>query len=379
MMQKITPFVSKAVKVMSFTAIGFLLITFTAKLSFCEEHLQNRRMIDVHWRVKRATNCTTEFITESDTSEPDLPARYTAEQLDACLEKEVLSKNLSELGNIAFSRTQLLVLKKKLEDLYPGGLPQEQILHLGFIITVYGAEEISTWNITDPNTLAYVISNSPNFNTTVAILTNYVQKKGILNTPVLNAIDGNILCGLSEEILQKIPPAELKRAKPLNISACTQRKKDIIYGIAKTAFQDQANNFSAYYPLIKPYIPGAKVTDLKSLADGNINMDYATFSTLNPEEVEKLSANDIRKLLGRNLNDLKTNEQDLIVMRWIYTHSPEDVESLGIGLQRVPSLAGIGNIVFSKEPDSNSASSNSYSILISFCITVISITIQSIL
>ncbi|XP_072916765.1 mesothelin-like isoform X2 [Hemitrygon akajei] len=336
-------------------------------------------MVNVHWRVKRATDCSTGVITEDNTREPDLPARYTAEQLDFCLDNEVLSKNLSELGNIAFSTPQLKVLKNKLGELYPGGLPQDQILRLGFIITVYGPEEISTWNITDPDTLTYVISNSPNFNTTVAILTNYAQKSGILTSTVLDTINGNILCRLSEEILQTIPPAELKKANPLNISTCTQRKKDIIYGVAKIAFQDQANNFNAYYPRIKPYISGAKATDLQRLANGDINMDYATFSTLNPVEVEKLSASDIRKLLGKNLNELKTNEKALIVQRWIYAHTSEEVESLGIGLQGGLSPAGIGNIVFSEDPDFNAASGNSYSILLSFCIIVMSITMQSIL
>ncbi|XP_059834638.1 mesothelin-like [Hypanus sabinus] len=108
-------------------------------------------------------------------------------------------------------------------------------------------------------------------------------------------------------------------------------------------------------------------------------MDYATFSTLNPVEVEKLSASDIRKLLGKNLNELKTNEKASIVQRWIYAHTSEEVESLGIGLQGGLSLAGIGNIVFPEDPDFNAASSNSYSILLSFCIIVMSITMQSIL
>ncbi|XP_051877755.1 mesothelin-like protein [Pristis pectinata] len=368
---------SNAVKIMSIITIGFFLITLNVQLSFSENQSQSRKLILLRNRVKRATDCPTKVITENITSEPTLPTTYTAEELDACLENEVLAKNLTQLGNIAFSKDQLIVLKRKLGEIYPDGLPQEEIQRLGFIITVYGPEEISTWNITDPNTLVLVLPNSPNFNTTIAIVSNYLQRSGPLNAVVLNAISGSTLCSLSEENLRTILPSELKKAKPLNISMCTQAKKDIIYGIAETAFRDQANDPNAYYPLIKPYISGAKVSDLRSLAAGNINMDYATFRTLNPVEVEQLTAEEIRNLLGENLNDLKTNENDLIVQRWINKHRPDEVESLGIGLRGGLSPAGIGVFVFPELP--GSASVNSYSILLSICITVMSITIQSIL
>eukprot|EP00061_Rhincodon_typus_P011260 g36147.t1 len=124
--------------------------------------------------------------------------------------------------------------------IHTSGLPEERIRQLGFIITVYGPEEISMWNITNADTLALVLRNSPNLNTTNVIIANYLQRSGPLNAVALDAIGGPLLCTLSEENLRTILPSELKKAKPLNISTCTQAKKDILFGIAKVAFQDLA-------------------------------------------------------------------------------------------------------------------------------------------
>ncbi|XP_072416349.1 mesothelin-like protein [Chiloscyllium punctatum] len=87
-----------------------------------------------------------------------------------------------------------------------------------------------------------------------------------------------------------IQPNELKKARPLNIFTCTQAKKDILFGIAKVAFQHLAGDPKAYFNQLKPYIGGARASDLQRLAPGNISMDFQTFSSLNPVEVEKLTA-----------------------------------------------------------------------------------------
>eukprot|EP00061_Rhincodon_typus_P018774 g48091.t1 len=56
------------------------------------------------------------FIKGEMTSDSLRLASYSASQLDACLNNSVLIANLTQLGQIAFSREQLLVLKGKLGE-----------------------------------------------------------------------------------------------------------------------------------------------------------------------------------------------------------------------------------------------------------------------
>ncbi|XP_043567187.1 mesothelin-like protein [Chiloscyllium plagiosum] len=346
----------------------------SAQPSLGENTSQSSSQMLFKRRMRRATDCTMGFISGEMTSNSLRLASYSASQLDACLNNNVLLANLTQLGQIAFSRDQLLVLKEKLGEIYTGGLPEERIRQLGFIITVYGPEEISMWNITNADTLTLVLNNSPNLNTSKAIISNYLQRSGPLDAVALDAIGGPLLCTLSEENLRTILPSELKKAKPLNISMCTQAKKDILFGIAKVAFQDLAGDPKAYFNQLKPYIGGARASDLQRLAPGNISMDFQTFSSLNPVEVEKLTVQNIRDLLGINLNSLKENEDHEIVRRWVNSHTVDEVTSLGIGLRGGISPAGLGNFSFQELP--GSASVNSYNLLLSICITVMGITLQ---
>uniref|UniRef100_UPI00398E95E5 mesothelin-like protein isoform X2 n=1 Tax=Pristiophorus japonicus TaxID=55135 RepID=UPI00398E95E5 len=362
-----------SMELLTVIATGFFLTILNAQPALGERESERRSQM-LFKRVRRETSCTSGFITGGMTNNLLLGALYSASQLDACLNNSVLMANLTELGHIAFSRDQHLILKHKLGEIYTNGLPQEQIQQLGFIITVYGPEEIRTWNITDADTLALVLRNSPSTNTTNAVIANYLQRSGPLNAVALDAIGGPTLCTLSEEHLRTILPSELKKATPLDISTCTQAKKDIIYGIAKVAFQDQAGDPKAYYNLIKPYVGGAPALDLQSLAAGNITMDFQTFSGLNPVEVEKLTPQNLRDLLGINLNSLKQNENHPIVQRWVNSHTVAEVNSLGIGLQGGISAAGLGNMAIQELP--GSASVNSYSLLLSICIAVMSVSLQ---
>ncbi|XP_043567185.1 mesothelin-like protein [Chiloscyllium plagiosum] len=361
-------------KLITLIVIGFFLTILNAQSAVGEKGSQRLRPILFRRRVKRATDCTNGFIAKDMTSNTLLPALYPTEQLDACLNNSVLLANLTELGHIAFSRNQLLVLKRKLGEIFTSGLPEERIRQLGFIITVYGPEEISMWNITSADTLALVLNNSPNLNTSKVIIGNYLQRSGQLNAVALDAIGGPLLCTLSEENLRTILPSELKKARPMNIFTCTQAKKDILFGIAKVAFQDLAGDPKAYFNQLKPYIGGARASDLQRLAPGNISMDFQTFSSLNPVEVEKLTAQNVRDLLGINLNSLKENENHEIVRRWVNTHSVAEVMSLGIGLTGGISPAGLGNLSILPLP--GSASVNSYSLLLSICVAVLGITLQ---
>ncbi|XP_032897002.1 mesothelin [Amblyraja radiata] len=370
---------SNAMNAMSTIAIGFILIATNLQPSFSQHHSQGRDLIEIHRRHKREIACINNktTVTEALTIELTLPALYTAIELDACLSNSLLERNLTQLGLIAFGQDQLLVLMMKLSQIYPNGVPEEVIRKLGFIITVYGPEEITTWNITMPTTLILVLRNSPNMNTTGTVLQNYLGRSGPLTAAVLSEINGPVLCSLSEANLRTIVPEELRKASPLNISTCTQPKKNIIYGIAATAFQNETAVPSVYFPLIEPYLPGAPLSALQSLSTQNINMNYTTFRNLNPDVVEKLTAAELRGLLGINLMALKNNENDLIVQRWVRTHSPFEVNSLGVNLVGGLKPFGLGNINIDMPP--SSASMNCYSILLSAIITAMGVTLPSIL
>uniref|UniRef100_A0A4W3GVF4 Uncharacterized protein n=1 Tax=Callorhinchus milii TaxID=7868 RepID=A0A4W3GVF4_CALMI len=87
------------------------------------------------------------------------PIKYDAVQLDKCLSHLVLKNNIFVLGTLSFDSTQLHVLKYKLVQLYPNGLPEDTILLLGNISTVFNATEMSSWNITQVDTLGQVLLN----------------------------------------------------------------------------------------------------------------------------------------------------------------------------------------------------------------------------
>ncbi|XP_038676604.1 mesothelin-like protein isoform X1 [Scyliorhinus canicula] len=326
-------------------------------------------------RVRRAIVCTLVFITPDKTDNFLLPSMYSATNLETCLNNSVLAANLTELGNLAFTTEQLVVIKRKLGEIYPGTLPQEEIKKLGLIITVYTIEDVSQWKITDPDVVAAAIENSGTAEAINVLKSHYLKGPGVLNATALNAIGGTTLCTATEERLKTIPPTEFRKAKPLDISTCTQARKDIIFGIAKVAFQDQAGDPHAYYNLTRPYVGGARASDLQRLAARRVNMDFETFKGLNPPEVEKLTALSIRDLLGRNLNALKENENQEIVQRWVNSHTMDEVMSLRIGLQGgiLPAEVGIFSFKYFAKV-SSSASVKSSSVLLSTCVAVMGIT-----
>ncbi|XP_072337037.1 mesothelin-like protein isoform X1 [Scyliorhinus torazame] len=326
-------------------------------------------------RVRRAIACTLAFITPDKTDNFLLPSMYSATDLEACLNNSVLAANLSELGNLAFNTQQLLVIKRKLGEIYPGGLPQEEIKKLGLIITVYTIEDISQWKIIDPDVVAAAIENSGTAEAINILKSHYLKGPGVLNATALNAIGGATLCTATEVRLKTIPPTEFRKAKPLDISTCTQARKDIIFGIAKVAFQDQAGDPNAYYNLTRPYVGGARAADLQRLAARRVNMDFETFKGLNPSEVEKLSALSVRELLGGNLKTLKENENQEIVQCWVNSHTMDEVMSLGIGLQGgiLPAKLGIFSLKYLAKV-SASTSVKSSSALLSTCVAVMGIT-----
>ncbi|XP_043566996.1 uncharacterized protein LOC122560428 [Chiloscyllium plagiosum] len=278
-------------------------------------------------RVRRATGCTVGQITAEAINELT-PVNYDAAQLEVCLSNTLLKGNVEELGALDFDSDQLQVLKTKLNQIYPNGLPENQIQLLGNISTVFNATEVSSWNITQVETLAALMMQQLENTTVKSIITRYLELGGTLNEVSVKAIGGPNLCTLDESQLMTI--SKLTNAGSLDISTCTQSKKNLLYSQAASELISQRNNTIAYFNLIKSYLDGARASDLEFLANNDVNMDFATFIKLNPEEVAKLSAEQLKGLLGVNLQALQTGANETVVLAWVNSHLESEVRRVGL-------------------------------------------------
>ncbi|KAH0631752.1 hypothetical protein JD844_019518, partial [Phrynosoma platyrhinos] len=179
-------------------------------------------------RSKRATEvCQTDPITASTMEDPLFIIQYdSAQQFDACLSNEI----------------------------YPDGIPEDQLKLLGVLSHQYSAEEISKWKVTSSDTLAALLS--PDNGAWDAaqlrqLVARYMESGGTLTSPLLDLLGGKYLCYLDEEQLKQIDPDSIRHAEKLDISTC-----------------------------------GAHAEDLKELARSQVDMDINTFVHLNPEELQ---------------------------------------------------------------------------------------------
>ncbi|CAM4519111.1 unnamed protein product [Lepidochelys kempii] len=284
-------------------------------------------------RWKRAAECPADkTITEEVVMDELMPIYYTPEELQACLQGVTLVAHLAQMAQYPFTDQQMAVLKKKLDEMYPNGYPEKIIPNLGAISSFVTIDDIKKWNITSANTLAFLLSNEPPDEQAAVIITKYTDLGNPLSVTALNAIGRRYMCLLSEPQLKMIEPSNLIMAKSLDPSACPQSTKDILYPKAKQAFSDQRNQFPAYYNLIKPYLTGAPGEDLRALSKENVNMDIRTFMSLKKDSVLNLTADDIKGLLGLNLEDLKKEQYNSPSKDWIRLQRQSELDKLGIGL-----------------------------------------------
>ncbi|NXI16272.1 MSLNL protein, partial [Irena cyanogastra] len=295
-----------------------------------------------HPRLKRsADRCQSKPITASNIYDiifymfPD-----QLHQLDLCLSNDVLIENLETVLELPITSEASRVLKKKVDEFFQeSGIPEEQLRRLGSLSRLYTEQEISQWPVTSSDTLSALLSSSGgqwNDSQVQQLLSRYLALGGSLTGPLLQEIGGKRLCNLQEEQIQQIPAAAIGTAGQLNISSCSQSKKEQLYGKAREAFASLASTPGPYYCHIRPYLGGAPAEDLKDLANARvaINMDLDTFLTLNPEELQKLSVTDVKYLLGENLPELKKAEHEPAVLSWVQQQSQQELDCvLGIDLQ----------------------------------------------
>ncbi|NXB11722.1 MSLNL protein, partial [Cnemophilus loriae] len=263
----------------------------------------------------------------------------TPEELDLCLSSDILIENLETVLVEPVTSETLKILKKKVDEHFPSGIPEKQLSRLGQLSRLYTEQEISQWSVTSSDTLAALLSPSGgqwNDSQVQQLLSRFLALGGSLTGPLLREMGGERLCNLQEEQIQQIPAEAIGTAGQLNISLCSQTKKELFYRKAREAFAGLASTPSLYYCRIQPYLGGAPAEDLKDLANAGvaINMDLDTFLALNPEELQKLSVTDVKNLLGANLRELKKAEHEPAVVSWVQRQSQRELDCvLGIGLQ----------------------------------------------
>ncbi|XP_077130533.1 mesothelin isoform X1 [Ranitomeya variabilis] len=300
---------------------------------------------------------------------------YTAGQLDACLSNITLEENLEILGSLAFENNQLQVLKNKLDTIFPTTIPNGYLIQIGNIAMMYSADEISMWNITTVDTLADILEGASwqtNDSKIDALVTQYLSSSNASLDGTAITVLAPYICGLNETTIQKIPDNELKNSsQPLDTSTCTQGQKDLLYSKMKSAYSTSGNSSNAYYEMMTTVIGGSKYEDLLLFAKSNPEMDLTTFTSLNPSEVKKLSAENIKALLGNSISDIDTITNSSVLQAWVSVNTQTEINKLGLGV-----TGGVNEtmpedfIIISLVAPTSGASSFSFIYLLNACTLV---------
>ncbi|XP_074135834.1 mesothelin-like protein [Sminthopsis crassicaudata] len=278
---------------------------------------------------EKGRRCSRGNITAQVIQDELFMVRYDCKQLKSCLGSKVLKANLNPLLQHPLPRECQSVVKGKLSEIYPGGVPENQLKLIASLVYLYSNDEISHWNITSRDTVVYLLGSDVALeNQTQAVIKKFLELNGTMTGAMLVAIGGFRLCWMSPQQIEAIRPVELRSAGALDISSCAQERKDDLYEKAKKAFSG-SNGSATYYHYIRPYLGGASVEDLKHLARANISMDIDTFTCLNPEVLQNLSLSNVAKLLGRNVADLRKARSHPAVSSWLQSQNQSALEALG--------------------------------------------------
>ncbi|KAM6939487.1 mesothelin-like protein [Xenentodon cancila] len=293
----------------------------------------------VHFSLVSVTNCTVGMISQVTVSDDIFPFDYDdINQFNCCLEATTVSQNLEVITQKVDQEEYLKIVLSKLREAYSSTVPEDQVQLLSAASRVATVDDINSWTITQIDTLAALMDSSNGAwdpNLAKAIITKYLSVKGNkLGSAELNAIGGPNLCFLDVDVLKLISQQSLKEADALNLSSCTREKQRELFNIASLAFSHTTRSAVPVttYQLTQPYIGGATASYIQSLIASNVNMDLATFTSLNETIVLNLSVSDVRNLLGTNLPDLKSYENQSLVQSWIRSQYQSQLDTLGLGL-----------------------------------------------
>ncbi|KAM7148068.1 mesothelin-like protein isoform 2-T2 [Molossus nigricans] len=328
--------------------------------------------------------CVQGHITAATLQDDLFLVHYDCSQLESCLGSLVLRANLNPLLQHPLPSECQRVIKAKLAQIYPNGVPEEQLRLITSLIYLYSHLEISQWNITSKDTVRDLLASDVALeNQTEVILQKFLDHRGNITSTLLEAIGGSRLCWMSPQQIQAIQPSEFRQARALDISSCPQSRKDVLYSKAREAFST-ARTTASYYHLIRPYLGetppgvrtpalhpepplttswpsgGAPVEELQHLAQTNVSMDIHTFTNLNPHVLQSLSVHNVTTLLGQNVGDLQKARSHPTISSWLRSLNRSALGELGLDMDPasptglVPSTTGTHNDPWTSHPAATS-------------------------
>ncbi|XP_031208426.1 mesothelin-like protein [Mastomys coucha] len=283
-------------------------------------------------RSKRRTgrSCVRGNITAATLRDDLFLVHYDCTQLESCLGTRVLRANLDPLLQHPLPAECQRVVKAKLTQIYPHGIPEDQLHLITSLVYLYSLAEIGQWNITSGDTVMVLLASDAALdNQTEAVLQRFLDHNGKVTGALLVAIGGSRLCWMSLRQIQIIQPSEFRLAGAPDISPCPQSRKDVLFAKAHEVFRN-TSNVGEYYYLIRPYLGGAPLEELQYLAHANISMDIDTFTNLNPLTLKSMSVDSVRNLLGQNLGDLRKARNHPNVILWMHSHNMSDLSEMGL-------------------------------------------------
>ncbi|KAM9208991.1 LOW QUALITY PROTEIN: mesothelin [Dugong dugon] len=260
---------------------------------------------------------------------------YDCPQLESCLGSRMLRANLDPLLQHPLPVECQRVVKAKLGQIYPRGIPEDQLWPITSLVYLYLDVEIGQWNVTSETVLALLAADVALNNQTEAVLQKFLDHNGTLTNPLLMATGGSRLCMSPRQIqtsprqIQTIQPSEFWLAGALDISACPQSRKDVLYAKAPKAYSG-TRTAAAYYCFMHPYLGGAPVEELQHLAQANVSMDVDTFTNLNPRVLQSLSVDNVKTLLGQNVGDLQKAHSHPTISSWLRSLNHSALGKLGL-------------------------------------------------
>lgn len=294
-------------------------------------------------RSKRRTgrSCVRGNITAATLHDDLFLVHYDCTQLESCLGTRVLRANLDPLLQHPLPAECQHVVKTKLAQIYPHGIPEDQLHLIPSLVYLYSLAEIGQWNITSGDTVMILLASDAALdNQTEAVLQRFLDHNGKVTGALLVAIGSSRLCWMSIEQIQIIQPSEFRLAGAPDVSPCPQSRKDVLFAKAHEAFRN-TSNVGEYYYLIRPYLGGAPLEELQYLAQANISMDIDTFTNLNPLTLKSMGVDSVRSLLGQNVGDLQKARNHPNVILWMHSHNMSDLSEMG--LDTSPTLPYVTN------------------------------------
>ncbi|CAN9502545.1 unnamed protein product [Ophioblennius macclurei] len=285
-------------------------------------------------RSRRGAGCTVGNITQITVNDQSFPFGYDVTQFDLCLDVPVLRDNLFTISEKVDDTAFQSIILQRLNQAFPSGVPDQQVRLLQSVSRAASLDDISKWSVTSIDTLSALMNPADGpWEPAMAkeIITMYLSTGNSLGTSELDAIGSNI-CSLDTATLNTITPDSLRNARPQDITTCSTEQKSILYEIRNSSLSSTRSSSTTYYNLIRNYLGGADLADIRRLSTEGVNMDVNTLTSLAPDVLSNLSVTTVRNLMGSHLQDLRSFENDTVVRSWVNRQLQSDLDELNLGL-----------------------------------------------